>query len=389
MTGSILLVDLSGDKRYLAGAPSALTLLVSSAAAMGIGKLKDRLGYRIILKLGYASGIAAGLVAAAAAGCRSIPALLAGMILIGLATGCIMLCRFAAAEIHPPEQRGRALSRVIMGATVGAICGPMLWRLANSFGRFLPPGPVIAFSMVAGLYLAGLALSSLMMTVEPRNLAYRENGPMPAGAAGVSAISAAPVPRGRISDRAFALGSLFIAQVAMVFIMAVTPVHMYHHHHGMDEISFVLMAHFIGMYGCSYLTGAFADRFGRGPAIGAGAAVLLASCLLAALSRTYPGILAALFLLGLGWNFCFLSGTALVADSLRSVADKGRIQGKADAFVNIGSATAGLASGFCLEWIGYRGMALAGCAFALVPGILLLLRTIPSRVAPYPAGPAA
>jgi MFS family permease len=167
----------------------------------------------------------------------------------------------------------------------------------------------------------------------------------------------------------------------MVFVMAVTPVHMHHHHHAMGEISFVLMAHFFGMYGCSFLTGAFADRFGRAAAIGVGSAVLLVSCLLGAFSQGYAGLLAALFLLGLGWNFCFLSGTALVADTLKAVADKGRIQGRADAFVSVGSAAAGFSSGFCLERIGFRGMATVGCVLAVLPLVLMLLWKLPSRQA--------
>lgn len=376
MTGSILLMDLSGGKQSLAGVPSALTLLVSSAAAIGIGRLKDRRGYRFTLELGYAFGIAAGAVAAAAAHYGSKAALLAAMVLAGLATGCIMLCRFAAAEIHPPHRRGKALSRVIMGATVGALCGPNLVHFANSLGRFLPSGPVVAFSIMTFLYLAGLMANRILMRVEPKSLAFNDPGPGPAGAAaGIDG----PAPRGRISERAFALGSLFIAQVAMVFIMAVTPVHMYHEHHGFGEISFVLMAHYLGMYGCSFLTGAFSDRFGRAAAIGAGSAVLLASCLLGAFGGGFAGILASLFLLGLGWNFCFLSGTALVADSLKAVADKGRIQGAADAFVNVGSAVSGLASGFFLEGMGFRGMAMLGCLFSMLPLFLLSLRTLPSR----------
>ena len=378
MVGSILLVQLSGGKQFLAGAPGALTLLVSSAAALGIGKLKDRLGYRFTLKLGLASGIAAGILASAAAGLQSRAGLLAAMVLVGLATGSIMLCRFAAAEMHPPQQRGKALSRVMLGATVGAISGPALANFAESAGgRFGLPGPVLAFAIVAVLYLAGFLSCSLLMRVEPRDLAH---GISRSEAAGVAGGLGEPLVRGFISDRAFALGSLFFAQVAMIFIMAVTPVHMHHNHHGYGEITLVLMAHFFGMYGCSFLSGGFADRFGRAAAIGAGASVLLASCLLAAYVRNYAGILAALFLLGLGWSFCFISATALVSDSLKAVANKGRLQGAADAFVNVGSALAGFSSGFFLEGIGFRGMAMAGCLLAVMPGILLSLRAVPARV---------
>lgn len=378
VAGSILLVRLAGGGQDLAGVPTAVILFTSSFAAIGIGRLKDARGYRFTLNLGYLSGIAAGILALVAARLSSLPALIAAMALVGLAMGAIMLCRFAAAEIHPPERRGKAISRVITGATVGAVSGPLLVNLAQAAGPGLGmPGAEAPFAFLILIYVAGLAASLALMRVEPRTLAYEA----PAGAAQSAGHAGKPpsAPPRLLSDRAFALGSLFFAQVAMVFIMAVTPVHLHHHHHGMGHISFVITAHFLGMYGMSFLSGRLADRKGRAAAIALGSVTLIAACGLGAAFEGYPAMVAALFLLGMGWNLCFLSGTALVADSLKSAANRGRIQGTADAFVNVGSALASLSGGFFLEAIGFRGMSILGCAFAAVPGILVVLRSLPGR----------
>jgi MFS family permease len=385
VAGSILLVQMSGGRQNLAGLPTALILLTSSLAAVVIGRIKDARGYRFTLNTGYAFGIAAGVLAFSAAHFGSLGMLIAAMLLVGLAMGSIMLCRFAAAEIRAPQQRGKAISFVMTGATVGAVSGPFLVNFAHTLGAGISMGgPETAFAIMTLLYLLGLGASLVLIRIEPRTLAWKAPQSGPAGA-GVSAALAAP--QGLIPDRAFALGSLFFGQVAMVFLMAVTPVHMHHHNHGMGEISLVITVHFLGMYGSSFFSGWVADKFGRAAAIAAGSAALLASCLIGISSESYAGILATLFLLGMGWNFCFLSGTALVADSLKTVANKGRVQGAADAFVNIGSAGASLSAGFFLEKIGFRGMAMLGCLLSVLPMILLMLWKIP-RAAALPREPA-
>jgi MFS family permease len=60
--------------------------------------------------------------------------------------------------------------------------------------------------------------------------------------------------------------SMLIGQAIMVLVMTVTSLHMNHNHHTFADISLVIMAHTLGMYGLSFVTGTIADRFGR-PAV--------------------------------------------------------------------------------------------------------------------------
>jgi hypothetical protein len=91
---------------------------------------------------------------------RSFLFFLIGLILVGMARSAVELGRFAAAEVHLPEERGRAISRVVLGSAVGAIGGPLLvgptGRLAVAAG----------FSELAGPYgvgFAGLALAAMLI----------------------------------------------------------------------------------------------------------------------------------------------------------------------------------------------------------------------------------
>jgi MFS family permease len=103
-------------------------------------------------------------------------------------------------------------------------------------------------------------------------------------------------------------------QVVMVMIMVVTSPHMMAHQHNLTDISLVISAHTFGMFAFSLVAGRLTDRWGRGWVIVTGAVLLIMGCALAPIS---PGVLPlslALFLLGLGWNFCFVGGLTLLSD---------------------------------------------------------------------------
>ena len=45
---------------------------------------------------------------------------------MGVARAAMQLGRFAAAEVHAPASRGRAISNVVIGGTVGSVLGPLM-----------------------------------------------------------------------------------------------------------------------------------------------------------------------------------------------------------------------------------------------------------------------
>jgi MFS family permease len=362
MMGSLLLVSLSGGSAAWAGVPSALIMISSALILQPLARWKDRHGYRAVLGLAFALGVAGGCLAASGAALGSRVLLMSAFVLFGAANGGIQLCRFAAAEMVAPERRGKAMSIVITGATAGALGGPLLAHAAEQAGALasLPTAlaPFLALSLV---YLAGFP------AVLPA-MARAAAAPSPASSSAPGA-DIPPAPRSRLI---YAIGTMLFGQVAMVFLMAVTPVHMHQHHHSTGSISLVLTVHFLGMFGLSVLGGWLADRFGRIQTISLGSALLILSYLIGKLSVSLPAVLGALFLLGLGWNFVFLSGSVLLSDSLKG-RNRGRIQGISDGAVAFGSAAAGLASGLLLGALGYDGIAWVGLALGAVPLLLLPL----------------
>ena len=160
---------------------------------------------------------------------------------------------------------------------------------------------------------------------------------------------------------ATALVTLVAAQVVMVLIMTMTPLHLIDHGHGLATVGFVLSAHTFGMFGLSPITGRLTDRFGSPLVIAAGLVGLALAALLAALAPPDGGLLLtfALFLLGYGWNLCFVAASSLVSHGL-SLAERTRVQGIADALTWGTAAFASLSSGLVVAAASYTVLGFVG-----------------------------
>jgi len=371
---TIIGAKLSGRVAW-SGVPATFYLLGSAFSAFIWGQVMDRWGRRATLILGTTVGAAGAALAGSAVVIASFAAYLAGSLLIGSAVAAVQLSRFVAAEVHRPEERGRAISMVVLGGTVGAIAGPLLAgpmaNLAARAGVDELAGPYGATLLLFGL---SAAVIFLWLRPEPRELARQIGGP-----AQQSAAASGP---GRPIREILRQRPALVAVLAMVFgqltmamLMIITPLHMRSHQHPLTHISFVISAHVVGMYLFSVVSGRLADRWGRGPVIATGAGILTLAALSAPLSPDLIPITVALFLVGLGWNFCYVGGSSLLADQL-SPAERGRTQGFNDLLIGLSSAAGGLGSGIVFAAVGYATMGVVAAGTALI----LLSLTVWSRV---------
>ncbi len=367
---SIVGAALSGNPT-LAGLPSAVYLLGSALAALLLGLMMDRVGRRGGMTLGLLSGILGAGLAVWAILVGSFPLFLAGMGALGVAQAALQLGRFAAAEANPPDQRGRAISNVVIGGAVGAVLGPLLvgptGRLAERIGLDELAGP---FGIALLLLVVAVLVVFTRLRPDPRELgseiarlyptpAIDENHRRP-----LAVIFRRPEPL-------LALTAMVFAQVVMVMLMVITSLHMRQHQHELADISLVISSHTFGMYAFSVISGRLADRWGRGQVILAGAATLILACLTAPLSPAVLPLAVALFLLGLGWNFCYVGGSSLLADQLLP-AERARTQGFNDLLIGLASATGGLSSGVVFSAVGYGLMGGISAVVAVIPAVLTL-----------------
>src|SRR5437773_1298247 len=67
----------------------------------------------------------------------SFALLLIGMALFGISNTSNLLARYAAADVTPAAERGRAMGLIVWGSTGGSIIGPNLLAPAVGVGAFL------------------------------------------------------------------------------------------------------------------------------------------------------------------------------------------------------------------------------------------------------------
>jgi len=362
---SIVGKDLSQHATW-AGAPTAIYLLAGAFASFMWGYVFDAVGRRNGLSIGLGMGAIGSGMAFYAIAIHSFIFFLGGMILMGVANAAVQLGRFAAAEVNRPEHRGRAISNVVIGGTVGSVVGPFI---AGPAGKIIGAWGV---NELAGAYLISALLFAIAATVvfiglrpDPREIGKAVAEKFPDT---VARSNVARALREIFSQPAalVAMVSMVLGQMVMVLVMVITSLHMRDHNHMLGDISIVISAHTIGMYAFSIFSGRLADSWGRGQVIIVGSAILVLACFAATLSPDVLPLGVALFLLGLGWNFCFVGGSTLLADQLSPI-ERARTQGFNDLLIGLASAVGSLSSGFIFNAFGYNLMAYISAAFAFIP----------------------
>jgi MFS family permease len=380
---SIVAAKLSNHPNW-AGVPTAVYLLAGAFSSFAWGYVMDAIGRRGGLTLGLFFGVIGSALSVYAIVRSSFSFFLIGMIFMGIANASVQLSRFAAAEVSPPDARGRAISNVVIGGTFGAILGP---ALVGPSGVWIKP---FAGDELAGAYAISLVLFLLGMIAvffglrpDPLEIGKEVADKFPETQAGSgtarSILEVLSQPAALTAVIAMSLG-----QAVMVLVMVITSLHMRDHNHLLGDISIVISAHTLGMFAFSIISGRLADRFGREPIILVGASTLILACLAATISPDVMPLGVALFLLGLGWNFCFVAGSALFADQLSQV-ERSRMQGFSDLLIGLSSAVGSLGSGLIFAAVGYNMMAYISAAISIIPVIVVIEWMIRKKNKPAPA----
>ncbi len=314
-------VKLSGQAAW-AGVPSAVYQLGIAIAAFSGSYGLERLGRRGGLTVGLLIGALGSLIASGAIGGGSFGLFLGGLICMGFANSALNLARFAAAEVYLPAERGRAISKVVLGGAAGTLVWPSLSQLLGPvLQRFGFDELVWPYLVSLALFVIAAAIIFILLRPDPRDVGHELAAlGAPGGratASGVEENAAEANPTGSTfaptrsifeilrQPAAFvAVMAMVFGQAVMVMIMTITSLYMKDHQHTVPDISLVLSSHVFGMFAFSILSGRLADRFGRGPVILGGAATLILACLVAPLS---PDLLP----LGFAWAGIFVMWVAL------------------------------------------------------------------------------
>ncbi len=359
-----------GGSDSAAGVPNTLTLLGRAAAAYPIGWLFDKVGRRLGLTVGFALALAGAVLTVWAVMNGSFVAFCAGAALMGMGRGGTDQARYVAAEVQQPERRAKVIGLMVFAGTVGAVGGPALVgpsaRLAELWGFLGDTGPYLA---AIGLYAIGMLTIFLFLRPDPRQISRALDAANPA-----EDVHLPSRPFSKIFSQPtvlLAVAAMAIGQLVMALIMVITPLHMDHNNHSTESVSLVIMAHTLGMFGLSSVTGWLIDRYGRIPLIVAGSLILIISGILTPLSISMANLVVALFLLGLGWNFCFIAGSSLLSDAL-AANERARAQGASEVLVSLATGVGSLGTGAVFHQGGMTAVAAVGIALSLLLVALLV-----------------
>ena len=141
----------------------------------------------------------------------------------------------------------------------------------------------------------------------------------------------------------------------MNLLMTATPLAMDFCGLAYAQAAMVISWHVVGMYAPGFVTGSLIGRFGVLNVMVAGTAIMALGAVVALMGNQYGHFLAALVLVGLGWNFMYTGGTTLLTESYRP-AEKARTQGANDAIMFTTMAVSSFSSGALVSSAGWEVM---------------------------------
>ncbi|MFA7291124.1 MAG: MFS transporter [Rhodocyclaceae bacterium] len=363
--GAILGSTLAPDKS-LATLPIALMVIGTAMASLPAAMLMRRSGRRAGFLLGTLIGISGSLLCALALHQQSFALFVAGHFLIGSYQGFANYYRFAAVEAADPAHASRAISLVVAGGVIAAFLGPQLgqwgrdWIAGEFFvGSYLAQG---ALTLVAFALLTRLRLPPVAIT--------QASDARPLGK-----ILAQPALRVAVFGAA-------VGYAVMIMVMTATPLAMLGCGLPTNSVTPVIQWHVVGMFAPSFFTGSLIKRYGAPRIMQAGFALLLTQVAITLSGIEFLHFLSALILLGLGWNFAFIGGTALLTQTYRP-AEQLKVQAVNEAAVFGLVAFATLSAGWLYDQFGWATLNLAVLPLLLVA--LFATVALERRRAPVPA----
>ncbi|WP_308639802.1 MFS transporter [Paenibacillus silvisoli] len=364
--GALLAQDMLGSDS-LAGVPAALFTLGSAVAAMLVGRLSQRHGRRLGLAAGFITGGIGAIGVTLAAFYSSVILLFVSLVIYGAGTATNLQARYAGTDLAKPNERARAISIAMVATTFGAVAGPNLVDVTGHFATGIGfPALTGPFMLAAVAYLLAGFVFFIFLRPDPFVVAktiFDAQADIRQSKGDNDQTNQASQNRGLIVGATV----MILTQIVMVAIMTMTPVHMKHHGHGLGDVGLVIGIHIGAMYLPSLLTGMLADKIGRTTMSIASGGVLLSAGIVAALvpADSMFGLTTALALLGLGWNFGLISGTAIIIDAT-DPATRAKTQGTIDVLIALAGASGGALSGMIAANSSYALLSLCGGALALL-----------------------
>jgi MFS family permease len=348
--GSILAPDPA-----LATLPISVMVLGMWSGTIPIGMLAKAFGRRFALQTGSTFGVLSGLVSYTAVMRGSFLILLLGAFCGGLYAAAHQSYRFAAADTASERFRPKAVSWVFAGGVFAAIIGSQL----VIFTKDLLPTHLFAATFLGQSVCALLAAGVLMLLRIPRPRVSH------------SFIDGRPLIEIIRQPRFVVAVACGVASYAMMnMVMTSAPLAMVMCSHSVNEAALGIQWHVLGMYGPSFITGSLILRFGIRRMMAIGLTMIATAATIDLLGITLWNFWIGLAVLGIGWNFAFISATTLVTEC-HDPHERNKVQAFNDFLIFGSMAIGSFSSGVLLTSYGWAGLNEVVFPVILVAAMLL------------------
>ena len=356
---------------WMATLPIMGYVVGGALSTMLVAQTQTRYGRRSSFQLGLAVAVLSALACYYAAYSRNFWLLVGATLMAGYYSANAHLYRFAAAELAATSFKEKAISYVMAGGLIGAVLGPNLASRTRSLTDVPFAGAYLA--------LAGVALLAMLLMAFidfPANQAPAASGAAVGSNASVDSDTKqtntgrplAEIMRQPVFVIAASAGALGYG--VMNLLMSATPIAMQICGLPFSSVAWVLEWHVIGMFAPGFFTGHLIKRFGVLPIMAIGLGLNLLCVAIALSGIAFEQFLAALFLLGLGWNFLFTAATTLALTAYRP-EEKDKAQGALNFCVFAVLALSSFASGVLVTTQGWTLLNLGALLPMAVVAIML------------------
>jgi len=366
MAGTSLMVLIAGiigtqfaPSPGLATLPVALTIVGVAMSTLPTGRLQNHFGRKkVFISYGFIA-VAAAVLAALSLGLQSFTGFCLAAVLMGWSGAAGHQYRFAAMESVPAELAPKATSVLLFGGILAAAVGP---EIAVRGQHLLATEFAGSYLLLAGVYALGIVLISFYQETRISSEAHALEGRP------LLQIMRSPVILLAVAASAVGYG-------VMSFVMTAGPVSMHEHAgHDMQATKWVLQSHIAAMYLPSLIYPWLYSKMGYKGMMWSGVSALLLCLFIGLINTEFIHYWLTMVILGIGWNFLFLSGTNLLRYGYRD-EERFKVQSFNDFLVFSIQGIASLSSGWFLFHWGWQGVLYASMPLVLVFALLALFST--------------
>ena len=333
---SVLLSGIIGagmtNINYLATLPTALMIVGTAVGSLFASKIMKMKGRKFGFSLASIINSFFSLICAYAVLINSFNLFCIGNLAIGLSVAFAQQYRFAATESVETSNIPKAISLILLLGIVASLLGANIVSVTKDFYITTYVGSYIAMSLLTIIPFFFFLFYQNEDKVDQKEIKSQKT---------IFQL---------LSNKNIQLSILSagVGYTTMSTLMTATPISMkMMHGFSLFSTGIVLQLHVIGMFLPSLITGDLINKFGHKKMIYAGIIIMLSTIATHFVFETYYGYMIGLILLGVGWNFLFVSGTSLLVVSYNK-EDKFLAQGLNDFVVFSSQSLGALSAGILL-----------------------------------------